>query len=120
MAGYVTCPKCGSIYYKDEVWKRVCLSCYLKMKDAAPRLSKPAGPDYRLLWEQADAENFRLSMRVADLERQLANRPRSPLEAELRDVLPRLVQCCHPDRHGNSAASTVATQWLLDVKRRLQ
>jgi hypothetical protein len=31
-------------------------------------------------------------------------------------MLRRLVQLCHPDRHGGSEASHVATQWLLGMR----
>ena len=31
-------------------------------------------------------------------------------------MLRRLVQLCHPDRHGNSASSNVATRYLLQLK----
>ncbi len=32
------------------------------------------------------------------------------------DMLRRLVQLCHPDRHGNSEASNTATRYLLALK----
>ena len=31
-------------------------------------------------------------------------------------MLRRLVQLCHPDRHGNSEAANIATSWLLELK----
>ena len=31
-------------------------------------------------------------------------------------MLRRLVQLCHPDRHGNSEASNIATRYLLQLK----
>jgi len=31
-------------------------------------------------------------------------------------MLRRLVQLCHPDRHGNSEAANIATRWLLELK----
>jgi len=30
--GAATCPNCGAAYLKDQAWKRVCLTCYLKAK----------------------------------------------------------------------------------------
>lgn len=33
------------------------------------------------------------------------------------DMLNRLIRLCHPDRHQNSESSTLATQWLLEVRR---
>lgn len=34
------------------------------------------------------------------------------------EMLRRLIQLCHPDRHGNSEASQKATRFLLDIKAR--
>lgn len=31
-------------------------------------------------------------------------------------MLRRLIQLCHPDRHGNSEAATIATRYLLALK----
>jgi hypothetical protein len=33
------------------------------------------------------------------------------------DMLRRLVQLCHPDRHGNSEAANTATRWLLALRK---
>jgi hypothetical protein len=33
-------------------------------------------------------------------------------------MLRRLLQLCHPDRHGGSEASHTATQWLLTLRQR--
>lgn len=50
-------------------------------------------------------------------------KPRRPVDdsaaAELTEQLPRLIQLCHPDKHANSEASVKATQWLLDIRKRL-
>lgn len=34
-------------------------------------------------------------------------------------MLKRLVQLCHPDKHGNSAASNIATGYLLALKKQI-
>ena len=39
--------------------------------------------------------------------------PAAPLEL---DMLRRLIQLCHPDKHSNSDASTTATRYLLALK----
>jgi hypothetical protein len=31
-------------------------------------------------------------------------------------MLRRLLQCCHPDKHGNSEASNIATKYLLQLR----
>lgn len=35
-------------------------------------------------------------------------------------MLRRLIQLCHPDRHGGSEAATVATQYLLDLRSKYE
>ncbi len=32
------------------------------------------------------------------------------------DMLRRLLQCCHPDKHGGSEAATIATRYLLELR----
>lgn len=32
------------------------------------------------------------------------------------DMLKRLINLCHPDKHNNSKASTLATEWLLTLR----
>ena len=32
------------------------------------------------------------------------------------DMLRRLIQLCHPDKHGNSEAANTATRYLLELK----
>ncbi len=39
-----------------------------------------------------------------------------PIDATM---LRRLLQLCHPDRHGGSEAATVATQFLLELRGKL-
>ncbi len=75
------CPVCESTYLRDQPWKRICLSCYLRTKGKA---APPA--------------------------RQL------PAPAFDKAMMRRLLQLCHPDRHGNSEASNVATRFLLQLK----
>jgi len=80
---FATCPSCADSYFKDQPWKRTCLSCYLRTKGKS---TPPA--------------------------RQLpAIEPAIPLE-----MVRRLIQLCHPDRHGNSEASNTATRFLLQLR----
>lgn len=44
-------------------------------------------------------------------------RGRSALDAA---TLRRLLQLCHPDRHGGSALATETTAWLLDQRRMIE
>lgn len=40
----------------------------------------------------------------------------APAEQIEPGMLRRLIQLCHPDRHGNSEASNTATRYLLELK----
>ena len=43
---WVACPTCRQPYFKDQTWKRVCVSCYLKAKGktAPPAIAAPIEP----------------------------------------------------------------------------
>jgi len=43
-----------------------------------------------------------------------APEPAAPIPPEM---LRRLLQLCHPDRHANSVAANTATRWLLDQRQ---
>ena len=45
--------------------------------------------------------------------------PALPAPSEWREMLPRMLMLCHPDRHGNSHMSTRTTKWLLVQRLRL-
>ena len=47
------------------------------------------------------------------LARKAKATPSAPID---QAMLRRLVQLCHPDRHGNSEAANIATSWLLELK----
>lgn len=118
------CCDCGRGFHRgeDEPWKTRCLDCFKKMKRATeyePRLSE--GQRWSERYFEADCECLRLKSQVDELRAQLAARPAfdSALLDELRDMLPRLRQLCHPDRHSGSVAATKASQWLNDLRTRL-
>jgi len=98
-----TCPKCGSLFDKDEPWKKVCLSCWQKTKRAEAK--EPYRPGAEL--ERLRAEN-------QNLRAQLFYKPPTGIEPEM---LRRLIQLAHPDKHGNSQAATIATKWLLTQRK---
>jgi len=78
------CPSCREPFQKNQVWQKVCITCYLDKKG-----KRRAAPSVRT---------------VTVVE---------PIEATM---LKRLIQLCHPDRHGNSEASTTATRFLLQLR----
>ena len=101
------CTKCGCDFERDEAWKPLCLPCW--KKENRPKKSSGSGtPD----------ELARLHLKVLVLEQQvrayqLFQRPAPRIEPEM---LRRLTMLCHPDRHGNSEASTKATAFLLGMR----
>ena len=78
------CTTCGSLFLKDEAWKKICIKCYCKKKGVAYR----------------------------------QHGPQKTTPAIDPEMLRRLIQLCHPDKHCNSKASTLATLFLLDLKNK--
>jgi len=117
------CPQCGNEFEADQPWKRVCLDCWISNKNR-----KEQHQAERL---QAEAERLRdeneryrrrhdeLVYRISSLELALsAEQSRTPRPQHNGhnippDMLKRLIQLAHPDRHGGSPAANTATQWLL-------
>jgi hypothetical protein len=104
MTEQAKCPVCGNAFLRDEPWKRVCFPCWRKTKNRTTADSS------------AEAENRRLRQEAAKLRNEV-HTLRSVIAIRAASIpanmLKRLIRLCHPDRHGNSQASTEATQWLL-------
>jgi hypothetical protein len=89
------CTSCGCTFWRktDEQWKRLCLDCFKRKKaqerwQEHQRFHEPPPPP-----------------------------PRQPVAVIPDDMMRRLLHLCHPDKHGNSAAATEVTQWLLQRRR---
>jgi len=80
---HIECPTCGAPFFQSEQWKRTCLTCWKRRKNASTSHPEPA--------------------------RQVPAIP--------GDMLKLLLHLSHPDKHGDSLASTRATQWLLEQRR---
>lgn len=94
-----TCRGCGKRFWREpgETWKVRCVTCW--------RASKNVGAIELSLARE----------RIAMLEAEIQFlRERKGIPAEM---LSRLIRLCHPDRHGGNDASTVATQWLLGLRK---
>lgn len=50
----------------------------------------------------------------------LPKRTNQPTQQIDKEMLRRLLQLCHPDRHNNSETSQIATQFLIDLKGKLK
>lgn len=113
------CRSCWREFTPIKHYYPLCLDCYKKTRSevTTPATGIAAAYDLR-------------AMRIRKLESELAE-----LEAMLSEtteyysdlvqeaaipapVLRQLIQLAHPDRHGSSKASTEATQWLLDYRRK--
>lgn len=98
---YRQCPKCGSRFFQDTEWKRICYTCWQSTKQAPPHDEAA----------HLRAENARLRLQL--LQRTL-DAPRDPIPS---DMLARLIRLCHPDKHGNSEGANIATAWLLSQRQ---
>ena len=101
------CADCGEAFTAKATWQTLCRDCYLDRKhDERQQLEaeRDAALDLvAILRRELDAKQLELSIRP--IERAV------PLEQWRR-----LVQLCHPDRHGNSEAANQATRWLMEVR----
>lgn len=138
------CPECGERYEQDQPWKKTCLSCYLAKKERLSERRVTQLEEQIVFWKglaQGDTANEvdKLSRRCEELNSALAGArlrithleialtqaqahpPRRPSPAEIRGTIPpemlkRLIQLCHPDKHDGRESSIKATQWLLEQR----
>lgn len=104
-----TCPECGTSFWRDEPWKRLCLACW---KASRPPSERGSHPSSRLAL--LELENARLRRQLVALEQRIeTERVTFP-----DGMLGRLIRLSHPDKHGNSEAANLATQWLLSLRER--
>lgn len=97
-----TC-RCGNVFFvflPEEDWKRECIECW------------------KLKKERSKSWHERHFGKKEEAPRQNTAGSSTGLEAEFQENLRVLLQLCHPDKHGGSAAATRITQWLLKHKRR--
>lgn len=142
------CESCAREFERDASWKRLCLSCWRRERQAADARTAPAWtPDLQ-------AERDRLAAEVVDLRARLAATTKErdqqaqlvrgiivslqntqqelnqirrflrsggspPVDA---DLIGRLIKLCHPDKHpeARQAEATAATQDLLQLRKRIQ
>jgi len=100
-----TCIDCGATFERDAEWKVRCASCW-----GARKRSRSGDPVH----ERLRAENAALRAELEALRRAPAIPPR------LVELLPRLLQIAHPDKHGNSRAANEVTRELLALRARVR
>lgn len=93
---YAECD-CGEVFYRDKHWKTLCIDCWKQAK----REEESFG------WKQQQQKEI---IKVVTVQA-------PPIEL---DMIRRLLQLAHPDRHNNSAAANEATRYLLELKRAAQ
>lgn len=108
------CPACGATYFKEQPWKRVCLDCYIDAKRAEEG-EPPRDRTHKAKPKQERASGFNSDDFWGKFHQSTA-KPRPSAGAIDKEMLRRLIQLCHPDKHGGSVAATTATQWLLSQK----
>ncbi len=102
-SGLRQCERCGKAFVPKYSYAKLCYDCWKRRQDAEKLLDEAEGEIDRLRQIAAEAEARAF----------MANRA----EGIPPDMLKVLLLLCHPDRHGNSQASTKATQWLLQMRR---
>ena len=133
-----TCCECHQPFEVEEAkaWATRCLPCWIAQQDRQGKRkveSLQAEVDY---WrnranggpantatldalqrkvDQLESDNMRLRLELMTVQAKAT--PSKNLPADWRDQLPRLIQLCHPDKHGGSDAATKATVWLLAMKK---
>lgn len=139
------CVGCGAKFIGLS-WHRHCHACYRYIKtlpdlprrdlDAELRLAKAEVEMLRSELSRERQATLNAAERLASLEssctrltaerdtwmkRYYQAQPADPAAKQLTIPLPimrRLLWLCHPDRHGNSEAATIATAWLLAQRSR--
>lgn len=129
------CRKCGCEFETDKEWARECYSCWLEKKAGKERvaalestcrywetIAKKGVDTQRLLdlekqVEELEQENTELRFRVMMSSGGFTAFRGAGMPGDLQQQLPRLIQLCHPDKHGGSPAANEVTAWLLKQRR---
>lgn len=72
--------------------------------------------NHKLHWANARVQELSQELEKAKNRRRKKAADDPPLPTPHKEMWRRLVQLCHPDRHGNSEASNAATRWLMEVR----
>lgn len=115
------CTCCGATFEADEPWKLLCYPCWRAKKDAEKGDANVGALVLRnikneLALSKAQDEIERLKGIIYRESRRWARSAQS--EPIPPDLLKAMLLICHPDKHGNSAASNKVTAWLLQQRAR--
>ena len=132
-----TCVECKQPFEVEPAksWAVRCLPCWIAQQDRQGKRkveslqqevdywrSRATGKgdvaeleDLRRQIDSLRAQNRRLQADLTQAQKNTA--PWNRGSGIPPEMLPRLIQLCHPDRHGNSEAANTATVWLLGQRR---
>ena len=71
---------------------------------------------HKLCWADARIQELNQELEKTKRRRSRKAADDPPLPTPHKEMWRRLVQLCHPDRHGNSEAANVATRWLMEAR----
>ncbi len=117
------CPKCKETFEADEPWKRLCLECWIENKNSKPGAVSRPDP---LIQKEFELSKLRRELFNTTQELHRANDTARTLSRQIQrmntpaipgEMMRRLLQLAHPDKHGGSDAATTATKWLLSQRR---
>jgi hypothetical protein len=95
------CESCHRPFEASYRWAKVCKPCFIEQKKAETEQLR----NEAVYWRD---RCLRVESQITHLQSPRAIPP---------DMLRRLLQLCHPDKHSGSEASQRATAWLLDQRR---
>jgi hypothetical protein len=98
------CLYCGEAFIPKGHWQQVCYPCYKGYKTGQ------TPPPWQTIAQQQAWINL-LARELAETRQHLS---------DFQNNLPRLLQLCHPDRHGGSQAANHVTRWLLEQRQQLK
>ncbi len=115
------CKQCGDRFEADQEWKTICLDCWKANRNRRDQqLVERLERRTRELEAEVDRyrrQSSRQQLEISRLELLLSERGKEPPRHNGQpippDMIRRLLQLAHPDKHGGSEAATKATQWLL-------
>ena len=98
------CERCGNTFTPTYEFAKLCFPCWKRRKNAEQLL------------ENAEREIDSLRRILSETQRRAwASAAPEPIPDDMLKVM---LLLCHPDRHGNSAASNKVTTWLLQQRAR--
>jgi ribosomal protein L29 len=124
-----------TLHMHVEYWRNRAQGCenYSAIEELEKTLKELEAENRQLRFETivGDSAKVRdLEQQVADLQSEVARWRIQAMMAEVysrkaappegfKGQIKRLLQLCHPDKHGGSEAATNATQWLLKMRESL-